>query len=75
MTRTIIAVAKRCWKALFSFLLVAYLGQHSPLSLGLAVDPFGGFLAAHFPTRSRVERRLEEQARLLSHERQFEWLV
>jgi hypothetical protein len=66
--RTIAAAAMIESAALFS--VVAYLGEHLPLSLGLAVVLLVA-LAAHVPTRSRTQRWIEGQMRLLEQERQF----
>jgi len=49
-------------------LAVAYLVEHSPLSLVFALGLLAA-LAAHFPARSRVARWLEQQTQLLGQQR------
>jgi hypothetical protein len=66
--RTIVAAAMIEGAAMFS--VVAFLVEHSVLSLGLAIVLLA-VLTAHVPTRARAQRWLEEQTRLLNQERQF----
>ncbi len=68
MTRTIIAAA--ALEGAIFFLLVAFLVEHSPLGLMVAVVLIIA-LAALFPTRSWADRWIADQMRLLDEQRQL----
>jgi hypothetical protein len=64
--RLIIGVA--LWEAVAFFLIIAYLVEGSPWLLAGAII-CAAVLAAHFPTRGRVEQWLENQKMLLDNDR------
>jgi hypothetical protein len=68
LTRTVIAAA--ILEGGVFLLLVSYLVERSPASLGLAVILIVA-LAAHFPTVAGCSAWIQEQARLLDEERAF----
>ena len=54
------------------YALTAYLIEHSPLSLWIAIVMLLG-VAAHLPTRSRVSRWIEDQLRRVDQQRHSGW--
>jgi hypothetical protein len=52
------------------FLLIAYIAEQSPLSLGVAILLIF-LMALHFPTSSRLDAQWQDQIRLFDEERAF----